>query len=67
MWLDVMMILVNHIGDYIYEVYLVEYVCILGCENHLVFGLPVKEPSFMSIVVWVRIVFYVPRRGCLGT
>ena len=39
---DVFMI---HIGDYIYEVYLEELLCVLGFENHLVIRLPVKEPS----------------------
>ena len=34
---------------------------------HLVIRLPVKEPSVMSIVIWDRTMFYVPRRGCLGT
>ena len=44
-----------------------EHLCILGFKNHLVIRLLVKEPSFMSIVIWDRTVFYVPRRGCLGT
>ena len=45
MWLDVMMCFVIHNGDYIYEVYLVELLCVLGWENHLIIRLPVKEPS----------------------
>ena len=41
----------------------------LGLENHLIFEFPVKEPSliFRSVVVWDTTVFYVLRRGCLGT
>ena len=45
MWLDVMMCFVIHIGDYIYEISFVEHLYVLGFENHLVFGLPFKEPS----------------------
>ena len=45
MWLDVMICLVFQIGNYIYKVYFVGHLCVLGWENHLVIRLPVKEPS----------------------
>ena len=69
LWLDLMMCLMIQIGYYIYEVYFVEYLCVLGWENQFIFRLPVKEPSliFMSVVVWDTTVFSVLRRGCLGT
>ena len=46
-----------------------EYLCALGWENHLIFRLPIKEPSLiiMSVVVWDTTMLYVLRRGCLGT
>ena len=69
MWLDVMICLVIQIENYIYEVYFVEHLCVLGFGEQLIFRFPVKEPSliFMGVVVWDTTVFYVLRRGCLGT
>ena len=57
------------IENYIYEVYFMEHLCVLGWENWLIFGLPIKEPSLiiMGVVGWETTMFYVLRRGFLGT
>ena len=41
----------------------------LGKENQLIFGMSIKEPSLiiMGVVVWDTTMFYVLKRGCLGT
>ena len=68
-WLDVMICLVIQIENYIYEVYFVEHLCVLGWKYQLIFRLPIKEPSLiiMEVVVWDTTVFYVLWRGFLGT
>ena len=45
-----------------------EHLCVLAWENHLIFRLPIKEPSWiiMVFVVWDTTMFYVLRRGFLG-
>ena len=69
MWLDVMICPMIQIENYTYEVYFEEHLCVLGWKYHLIVRLPVKEPSLiiMSVVVWATNVFYVLKRGCLGT
>ena len=69
MWLDVMICLVIQIENHIYEVYFVEHLCVLEWKYQLIFRLSVKELSLiiMGVVVWDTTVFYVLKRGCLGT
>ena len=45
------------------------HLCLLGWKYQLVFRLPVKEPSLIivNVVVWDTTVYYVLKRGCLGT
>ena len=60
---------VIQIENYIYEVYFVEHLCVLGWKYQLIFRLPIKEPilTIMGVVVWDTTVFYLLKRGCLGT
>ena len=63
------MCLVIQIENYIYEIYFVEHFCVLGWENHLTFGLLVKESEFdhYECCGMGHNCVYVLRRGCLGT
>ena len=67
--MDVMICPMIQIENYIYEFYFVEHLCVLGWKYWLIFRLPNKELSFlfMGVVVWDTTVFYVLKRGCLGT
>ena len=50
-WLDVMICLVIQIENYIYEVFFVEHLCVLGLTTSDTFGLPNKEPNLIIIVL----------------
>ena len=46
-----------------------EHLCALGWKYHLIVRVLVKESSLiiMKVVVWDTTMYYVLKRGCLGT